>query len=70
MTSEMMAALISLLGALLLMAMGNLVTTAFFAGRLTERLENVTERVANLESSERATALEAARARAVLDDRS
>jgi hypothetical protein len=61
MNPEMMAALITLLGTLLLVAVGNLITTAYFAGRLTERVKNVDDRVTILEKSERATALDAAR---------
>jgi archaellum component FlaG (FlaF/FlaG flagellin family) len=57
----MTAALLSFLGALLVMAIANLIATAFYAGRLTERVSGIDARVSILEASERETALEAAR---------
>jgi hypothetical protein len=61
MNPEVTAALITLLGTLVLLAAGNLITTAFFAGRMTERIQNVDDRVRVLESLSRETALAAAR---------
>jgi hypothetical protein len=57
MNPEILAALITLLGTLVLLAIGNLITTAFFAGKTTQRLDNVVERVVKLEKSDRENTL-------------
>ena len=63
----MLAALISLLGTLVLVGIGNLIATAYFAGKLAEKVENIDQRVSHLECSERATAIELARTSGALD---
>jgi hypothetical protein len=53
MSPEVIAALITIGGAILVALMGQLVATVYFAGRLTERVENHADRISTLETAER-----------------
>jgi hypothetical protein len=61
MSPEIQAALIGLAGTLVLMFMGQLVATVFFAGRLTQKVSDLEIRTAALEKSDRAAAIERAK---------